>query len=192
MKVGVVSLQGDVHEHIVAMKEALEERGGNYEVCKIRKREEVEGCDAILIPGGESTTIGRLMHTKCIDKEIVKLALDGIPILGTCAGMILLAKHVSDGEVYNLGLMDVWVKRNAWGRQKESFEADIEISSLGKQRAVFIRAPAITKVASHVEVLSSIGNKIVAARQKNLLVLSFHPELTEDRRIHHFFLDMVG
>lgn len=192
MKIGIVAIQGNVEEHVDAMQNALEEREKSWEITKIKYKSQVENCDAVVIPGGESTTIGRLMHRSGISAEIARLAEEGVPILGTCAGLILLAKNVST-EINNIRLMDIWVERNAFGRQRESFEIPLKIPVLGGKpyNAVFIRAPAITKTGRSVEVLATYEKYAVAARQKNLLALAFHPELTEDSRFHHFFLNMV-
>jgi 5'-phosphate synthase pdxT subunit len=196
-KIGVIAIQGAVEEHVVALQKTLAERGEHGEVVKIKQRGLVESCDAIVIPGGESTTIGRLMQREHIIEEI-KTAVEekALPILGTCAGLVLLAKE-GDEEVAKtgqplLGLMDVTVKRNAFGRQRESFEASLPMSIFEEPfPAVFIRAPAITRTGENVEVVATFDEHIVAAQQGNLLALSFHPELTDDRRIHHYFIDLV-
>jgi len=207
MKIGVIAIQGDVEEHIKALKATLAERGENEnengEVIRIKHRGIVSSCDAIVIPGGESTTIGRLMEREGITEELRDAAEEGKPLLGTCAGMILLAKE-GDEEVKKtgqplLGLMDVRVKRNAFGRQRESFEAPLKMSIFDEPfPGVFIRAPCITHAADTVDVLATLdedddkmNKKIVAARQGNIMALAFHPELTGDRRIHHYFLDTL-
>jgi len=199
MKIGVIAIQGDVEEHIKALKVTLAERGENGEVIRIKHRGIVSSCDAIVIPGGESTTIGRLMEREGITEELRDAADEGKPLLGTCAGMILLARE-GDEEVKKtgqplLGLMDVRVKRNAFGRQRESFEAPLKMSIFDEPfPGVFIRAPCITHAADTVDVLATLDddiNRIVAARQGNIMALAFHPELTGDRRIHHYFLDTL-
>jgi len=196
-KIGVIAIQGAVEEHVVALEKTLAERGERGTVVTIKQRGLVESCDAIVIPGGESTTIGRLMQREGMFEEIkTAVAERALPILGTCAGLVLLAKE-GDEEVAKtgqplLGLMDVKVKRNAFGRQRESFEASLPMSIFEEPfHAVFIRAPAITRVAENVEVVATFDEHIVAAQQGNLLALSFHPELTEDRRIHHYFIDLI-
>jgi 5'-phosphate synthase pdxT subunit len=196
-KIGVIAIQGAVEEHVVALEKTLAERGERGEVITIKQRGLIESCDAIVIPGGESTTIGRLMQREHIIEEIkTAVAEKDIPILGTCAGLVLLAKE-GDEEVAKtgqplLGLMDVTVKRNAFGRQRESFEVSLPMSILEEPfHAVLIRAPAITRAAENVEVITTFDEHIVAAQQGNLLALSFHPELTEDRRIHHYFIDLI-
>ena len=191
----MIAIQGDVEEHVIALEKTLAERGAQGEVIKIKHRGIVGSCDALVIPGGESTTIGRLMQRENILAEIkTAVAERELPILGTCAGLVLLAKE-GDEEVAKtgqplLGLMDVKVKRNAFGRQRESFEALLPMSIFEEPfPAVFIRAPAITRAAEQVEVLATFDKLIVAAKQRNMIALSFHPELTEDRRIHHYFLE---
>lgn len=195
MRIGIIAIQGDVGEHVIALEKTLAERREKGEVVKIKHRGLVKSCDAIVIPGGESTTIGRLMEREGILPEIKEAAGEEKPILGTCAGMVLLAKE-GDEEVAKtgqplLGLMDVKVKRNAFGRQRESFEVLLKLSIFDEPfHAVFIRAPSIIQTAENVEVLATFKGHIVAAKQRNMLALSFHPELTEDRRIHHYFLDL--
>ena len=194
-RIGVIAIQGDVEEHVIALEKTLVERREKGEVVKIKHQGIVDSCDAIVIPGGESTTIGRLMEREGIFQDIKEAAEEEKPIWGTCAGMVLLAKE-GDEEVAKtgqplLGLMDVKVKRNAFGRQRESFEVLLKMSIFdGYFHAVFIRAPAITYATDSVEVLATLNGQIVAAKQKNILALSFHPELTVDRRIHHYFLGL--
>jgi 5'-phosphate synthase pdxT subunit len=195
MRIGIIAIQGDVEEHVIALEKTLAERREKGEVVKIKHRGIVESCDAIVIPGGESTTIGRLMEREGIFTEIKEAVGEEKPVLGTCAGMVLLAKE-GDEEVAKtgqplLGLMDVKVKRNAFGRQRESFEVLLKLSIFDEPfHAVFIRAPSITHAADSVEVLATLNGYIVAVKQINMFALSFHPELTEDRRIHHYFLDL--
>jgi 5'-phosphate synthase pdxT subunit len=193
MRIGVIAIQGNVKEHVNAMHRALEQEA---EIVEIKQKGIVPVCDALIIPGGESTTLGRLMEKEGISGEIRKAAQSGIPIMGTCAGLVLLAKK-GDEQVEKtrqklLGLMDITVNRNAFGRQKESFECLLEFKGLDSlYHAVFIRAPCITGYGNDVEILSQCDGTIVAARQKNLLALAFHPELTDDLRIHHYFLKMI-
>ena len=195
-RIGLIAIQGDVEEHVRAMEKALAEQGEKGEVVKIKHQGIVKSCDAIIIPGGESTTIGRLMVREGILPEIKEAAEVGKPILGTCAGMVLLAKE-GDEEVAKtrqplLGLMDVKVKRNAFGRQRESFEVLLKMSLFEEPfHAVFIRAPAIIKAAENVDVLATFNDRVVAAKQRNIIALSFHPEFTEDSRIHHYFLENI-
>jgi 5'-phosphate synthase pdxT subunit len=196
-KIGVIAIQGNVSEHVTALEKTLAERGERGEVVTIKHRGIVESCDALAIPGGESTTIGRLMQRERMFEEIkTAVAENDIPILGTCAGLVLLAKEGVEDSVKTgqplLGLMDVKVKRNAFGRQRESFEVSLPLSIFEEPfPAVFIRAPAIERTGANVEILATFDEHIVAAQQGNMLALSFHPELTEDRRIHHYFIDLV-
>ncbi len=196
MRIGVIAIQGNVEEHVNAMIKALEQVNRKAEVIKIKHRGIVPTCDALIIPGGESTTLGRLMEREGISMEIKKAARAGIPIMGTCAGLVLLAQH-GDEQVKQtgqplLGLMDIRANRNAFGRQRESFEAPVDFKGLDSPfNAVFIRAPCIAEAGRDVEILSNYNCCIVAARQENMLALAFHPELTDDLRIHHYFLKMI-
>lgn len=197
MRIGVIAIQGNVEEHVNAMRRALEKAGQEAEVIEIKHKGLVPTCDALILPGGESTTLGRLMEKEGISAEIKTVTKAGVPILGTCAGLVLLAKR-GDEQVKKTGqpllsLMDITVNRNAFGRQKESFECPVDFKGLDSPfNAVFIRAPSITEFGVGVEVLSECNGVIIAARQKNMLALSFHPELTDDPRIHHYFLKMIG
>lgn len=196
MRIGVIAIQGNVQEHVIAIKRALELAGSGAEVIKIKHKGLVPACDALILPGGESTTLGKLMEKEGISEEIRKIAKAGVPIMGTCAGLVLLAKK-GDEQVKKTGqallsLMDITVNRNAFGRQKESFECPVRFKGLDMPfNAVFIRAPGITGFGKEVEVLSEYNGIIIAARQKNMLALAFHPELTDDPRIHHYFLKMI-
>jgi len=189
MKVGVLALQGSFIEHI----EILRKLG--VQAPPIRLPHELDTVDGLIIPGGESTTIRRLMESFGLIQPIREMARHGLPIWGTCAGMVLLAKNVSNYEMETLGLMDVKVRRNAFGSQVDSFEADLQIPLLGKQpfRAVFIRAPIIEEAEPGVEILSRLPDgRIVAIRQDQLLSCAFHPEFTDDLRFHSYFLSMVN
>lgn len=189
MKVGVLALQGDVREHLQALREA------GAQSVPVKFPYELAALDGLIIPGGESTTIGKLMQESGLDTEICKLSREGLPLYGTCAGAIMLARGTLDGSQDQplLGLMEIQVKRNAYGRQNESFETDVEIPSLkiDKFRGVFIRAPWIEKAEKGVEVLASLQGKGIMARQGNLLATTFHPELSGDRRIHEYFLRLI-
>ena len=196
MLIGVIAIQGDVSEHVHAMKRALAQRGKSADIVEIKHSGIVPECDAIILPGGESTTLGRLLLKEGISEEIKQAASAGIPIMGTCAGLILLAQRgdvqVAKTHQHLLGLMNTQVNRNAFGRQRDSFEADLDLPFLDSPyRAVFIRAPAIINAGSDVEILSKIDDWIVAAREGNVLALAFHPELTDDLRIHHYFIEMI-
>ncbi len=190
MKIGVLAVQGAFAEHITALKQL------GMEAIPVRLPHELKGLKGLIIPGGESTSISQLMLDYKLTDEIKKLAQNGLPIFGTCAGMIILANEISDGEeVKPLGLMKIRVKRNAFGRQRESFEADLSIPVLGEKPfpGVFIRAPLIEQTNSKVEVLAKLSDGTgVAARQDKLLVSAFHPELTDDLRFHQYFLDIVS
>lgn len=196
MLIGVIAIQGNVEEHVDAMVKALGQAKREAEVVRIKHKGIVPTCDALILPGGESTTLGRLMEREGISSEIKKAAHAGVPVMGTCAGLVLLAKH-GDKQVEKTGqhlleLMDISVNRNAFGRQRESFEALIDFKGFTAPfNAVFIRAPCITEPGKDVEVLSKYSGFIVAARQRNMLALAFHPELTDDLRIHQYFLKMI-
>lgn len=189
MRIGVLALQGDVSEHILALKRAAP----GSEVVAVRRPGQIEECRALVIPGGESTTIRRQMESSGITKELVAAARSGMPVLATCAGMVLVCREIiEEGRFRPLGLMDIAVSRNAFGPQRESFEADLDFKGLDRPyRAAFIRAPLIAGVGKGVEVLARLDEGVVAAREKNLLALAFHPELTEDSRIHQIFLKML-
>jgi 5'-phosphate synthase pdxT subunit len=189
MRIGVIAIQGDVSEHKGAFRRVLDEYRISGDVIPIRRPGLISGCDLVSIPGGESTTIGRLLRQEGIGEEIKSHAKAGKPIFATCAGLILLSKNVGDDRVYSLGLMDTWVERNAFGRQSDSFQVPLEVKGVdGPFEAVFIRAPAITKVDDTVEVLARYDKYIVAARQGRLYAFAFHPELTQDNRIHRMIL----
>ena len=182
---GVLSLQGAVEEHLSMIKRC------GLEGVKIKTVEDFKKIDRLIIPGGESTTSGKLAKIYGLDREISKRGREGMPIFGTCAGMILLANKVVGNEQIGFNLIDISVERNAFGRQVDSFEVDLNIEDFaGKPfRAIFIRAPYIKKVGKEVKVLAEFNGKIVMARQKNILVSSFHPELTDDLRVHQYFLN---
>jgi len=189
-RIGVVALQGDVSEHVSAMQRALQGRG---EVIEIRKAGLIPGCSGLVLPGGESTTISRQLANSGMTEELKAAAKAGVPILATCAGLVLVSKDIGgDAKVEPLGLMDIKIDRNAFGPQRESFEADLQVEGFEKPyRAIFIRAPAIARAGEGVQVLARVGEAIVAARQKNLLALAFHPELTDDTRFHQIILKML-
>ena len=195
-RVGVLALQGDFREHIAVL------RGLAVEAREVRMPEELAGLDGLIIPGGESTTIGQLAVRYGLIEPIRRMAQEGTPIWGTCAGMILLAKDIGGLEQPLIGVLDVVVQRNAFGRQVDSFEVDLSIPELDRLaagrdrgrpfRAVFIRAPIIRAVGAGVKVLASLEDgTVVAVRQRNLLATAFHPELTPDTRFHRYFLQMI-
>ncbi len=190
-KIGILSLQGSVIEHVSTMQEAVAKLNLKASVREVKTKKELKDVDALVIPGGESTTIGKLINMYQLGDEVKRIAAEGKPILGTCAGLVLLSKDADENK-YVLGLMDMKVKRNAFGRQRESFETELEIESLGgNYHAVFIRAPAISEVSENCRILSKYDEYIVMAQQDKLLALSFHPELTSDTRIQEYFLKMV-
>jgi len=189
MRIGVLALQGAFIEHIEALQRL------KVEPLPVYLPKELQGLDGLIIPGGESTTISRLMVDYQLMQPVRDLAQAGLPIWGTCAGMVLLAREVSDFSLETLGLMDIRVRRNAFGRQVDSFETEIKMPALGEQpfHAVFIRAPIIEKADSKVEVLAKLSNGFaVAARQGKQVAAAFHPELTDDLRFHRYFLDLVA
>jgi 5'-phosphate synthase pdxT subunit len=159
----------------------------------VRTAEEIGEVDGLIIPGGESTTVGKLMVRHGVDEAVRKRAREGMPIYGTCAGLILLASDIEGSDQFRLGLLNVTVARNAFGRQVDSFEADISIPMLGEEpvRGVFIRAPYVSRLGKGVDDLGRYQDKIVAVREGNILGSAFHPELTEDARMHEMFLGMI-
>lgn len=196
MNIGVIALQGAVSEHIEALKRGLSDLEMEGKVLPIRRTKELEEINGLIIPGGESTTISKLLDKSGISGIIMEKAEEGMPIMGTCAGCILLAKEgdeeVENSETKLLGLMDMKVARNAFGRQRESFEITLDIKGFeNPYKAIFIRAPAIEKVWGKCEALASFNDKIVLAKQENLLACVFHPELTYDTRIHRLLLKMI-
>jgi 5'-phosphate synthase pdxT subunit len=197
MKVGVVGVQGAVSEHVSAFERAFEVMGVMGSAFAVRKTAELEKADALALPGGESTTISKLLARFGLYERIRERALDGMPVMGTCAGLILLAKE-GDSQVGGTGtrlleLMDMRVSRNAFGRQRESFEASVAVEGLdgGPFPAVFIRAPAILSVSGGCKPIARFEKKIVAARQGSLLALAFHPELSGDTRLHEAFIATI-
>ncbi|MFQ5837793.1 MAG: pyridoxal 5'-phosphate synthase glutaminase subunit PdxT [Thermoplasmata archaeon] len=195
MKVGVTALQGDVSEHLEIVERAMTELSLSGRAVPVRRPEALEGVDALIIPGGESTTISRLLVKFGLFDVITRRAEEGMPLMGTCAGCILLAKE-GDEQVKAtgtrlLGLMDMAVDRNAFGRQRESFEVELKIDGLGPARGVFIRAPAIRRVWGDCRVLARLQDVIVMARQDHLLALAFHPELSGRTNIHRMFLELI-
>jgi len=189
MRIGVLAAQGAFIEHITALNKL------DIEAMPVRLPGELKGLDGLIIPGGESTTISLMMSNYKLMDEIASLASDGMPLFGTCAGMILMAKHISGNTTQSLGLMDITVKRNAFGRQVDSFETSLKIPVLGEKPfpAVFIRAPIIERHTKNVEVLARLeNNKAVAVREGKLLATAFHPELTDDLRFHKYFLEIIA
>jgi len=189
MIVGVLALQGTFIEHISMLRRL------GVEAPPIRLPHELDTLDGLIIPGGESTTMLRLMESFGLIQPIREMARDGLPIWGTCAGMVLLAKSVSNYEMETLGLMDMKIRRNAFGSQIDSFEVDLEIPLVGEEsfHAVFIRAPIVKEARPGIKILSRLpDNGIVAAKQNRLLACAFHPEFTDDLRFHSYFLNMIS
>jgi 5'-phosphate synthase pdxT subunit len=196
VKAGVLAVQGAVQEHLEILEKALANLGISGSPMRVRKLDDLNEASCLIIPGGESTTISKLLQKNGLCDSVRERAEGGMPIMGTCAGCILLAKEgdeaVMKTQTQLLSLMDMAVIRNAFGRQKESFEADLDISGLNSPfRGVFIRAPAISKVWGDCSVMSEFKDRTVMARQGSLLALAFHPELSGDTRIHELFLEKV-
>ena len=191
---GVVAVQGDVSEHADAIRRAGRAHGEDVVVHEIRQSGTVPECDVLLLPGGESTAISRLLHDEGIAPEIVAHVEAGKPLLATCAGLIVASRDAKDDRVDVLDVLDVSVDRNAFGRQKDSFEAPLDVAGLDDPfPAVFIRAPVIDEVGDDVDVLASWDDNPVAVRQGAVVGTSFHPELTTDSRIHDLaFFDSVA
>ena len=185
MKVGVLALQGDFREHGLVLADAGETP------IEVRTPDDLAEVDALVIPGGESTAIGRLARLYGLVEPIRERAAAGMPMLGTCAGMIVMADRVEGGEPL-LSLVDVTVRRNAYGRQVDSFETDVDVDGVGPVRAVFIRAPWVDQVGSDVKVLAEHADRPVVLEQGNLVVCAFHPELSGDPRLHEYVLQKVA
>ncbi len=189
MKIGVLAAQGAFIEHINVLRRL------NIDASPVRLPRELDGLDGIILPGGESTTITLLMGEYGLADAIKRRVAEGLAVFGTCAGLILIARELPGSKVVPLGLMDIAVERNAYGRQRESFEVDLAIPALGEKPfpAVFIRAPVILRTGVGVKVLAQLnGGMAVAVRQGKLLGCSFHPELTSDTRFHQYFLDIIS
>lgn len=194
VSIGVLSIQGDISEHESILNQTFKDMNTSGEVILIKNSSELNKIQGLIIPGGESTTISKnIVKEKIYDRIKKRVLTDSLPIMGTCAGCVLLAKKIADNnDIKTLNLIDMEVKRNAFGRQRDSFESDLKIDGLKDSfHAVFIRAPIITKVWGDCKILSTFSNKIVAVQQNNFLALSFHPELTNDTRIHRYFLSMI-
>ncbi len=196
IKIGVLGIQGDIEENILSIAEALKNLNLQGTVESVRYSESIAELDGLILPGGESTVIGNLLSIQGnIFQTIKKKITDGMPVLGTCAGLIMLSKRTYDkvvGETKQklFGVLDVVIERNAFGRQHESFEVDLDIPILGKElfRGIFIRSPIINNVGESVNILTKLNDKIVAVKQNNIIGTSFHPELSTDRRLHELFI----
>ena len=199
LSVGILSIQGDVRENLLSVKKAIEESGINANVIEVKTPDDIKKLDGLIIPGGESTTIGQLSLVNGSMQIIKDKIQTGMPVLGICAGMILLSSTAKDRIVGGIDqplfdVLDVKLERNSFGRQGESFESDISLNSIGisKFNGVFIRAPSVTEVGNDVEILSEFDNKIVAVKQGNIIGTSFHPELTQDASLHKYFLSLMN
>ena len=186
--VGVLALQGAFREHVAAVASL------GATAREVRQLKDIEGIDALIIPGGESTTIGKLLNEWNMLEPLRQRILDGMPVYGSCAGLILLCRDIENSDQPRLGVLDATVRRNAFGRQVDSFETRLSIAEIGADPipAVFIRAPVIIGVGAKVKVLAEVDGQAVAVRQDNILATSFHPELTPDTRMHSYFLSFCG
>ena len=195
LKVGILSIQGDIEENSNAIKESFEELGIEGGIVYMRDLSDLDELDGLIIPGGESTVIGMILFLQGVQIDLLKKKIqDGLPILGTCAGLIMLSnraydKTIGDTKQELLKVLDVTIERNAFGRQHESFESELDIPYLGQRgfNGVFIRGPIITETGKNVEIIAKYNDKIVAVRQNNILGTSFHPELAKDNRFHMNF-----
>ena len=187
-RVGVLALQGAFREHAASMARL------GVEAREVRQLGHMDGIDAMIIPGGESTTMGKLLVELGMLDPLRRRIKDGMPVYGSCAGLILLCREIENSDQPRLGVLDAVVRRNAFGRQVDSFETDLDLPGLGLPPfpAVFIRAPVLTGVGPRVRVLAEVKGQAVAVRQDNVLATSFHPELTPDTRLHRYFLEMCG
>ncbi|MCA9827638.1 MAG: pyridoxal 5'-phosphate synthase glutaminase subunit PdxT [Nitrosopumilus sp.] len=198
LNVGILSIQGDVQENLVSTKSAIDELGLDVKVSEVKTPDEISQLDGLIIPGGESTTIGQLSLVNGSLKILKEKIESGMPVLGICAGMIMLSKTADDRVIGKtdqplLDILDIKLERNSFGRQKESFESDISMNSIGipKFNGVFIRAPSVSDVGSGVEILSKFNERIVAVKKGNVIGTAFHPELTEDTSLHKYFVNLI-
>ena len=199
LNLGVLSIQGDVLENILSIKAAIDALDIDGTVTSVRTPDEISKVDGLIIPGGESTTIGQLSLFNGALKILKEKIEQGMPVLGICAGMILLSKTAKDKVVGKidqplLDILDIKLERNSFGRQRESFESDISLNSIGipSFNGVFIRAPSISDVGSDVEILSKFNEKIVAVKKNNVIAVAFHPELTTDISLHKYFVNLTN
>jgi 5'-phosphate synthase pdxT subunit len=198
MQIGVLAIQGDVQENVIATKKALDDLGIDGTVIGVKTADDVQKLDGLIIPGGESTTIGQLSLVNSSLRVIKEKIEQGMPVLGICAGLILLSKTADDRVVGKtnqplLDLLDVKLERNSFGRQRESFEAKIVMDSINipNFNGVFIRAPSVSEASSDVEVLAKFNEKVVAIKKDNIIGTAFHPELTQDVSLHKYFVNLV-
>lgn len=199
LNVGILSIQGDVQENLLSTRDALNELGIDGKVTDVKTPEEISQLDGLIIPGGESTTIGQLSKFNGSLKILKEKIEQGMPVLGICAGMVLLSNNANDKVVGKidqplLNILDIKLERNSFGRQRESFESDISLNSIGipKFNGVFIRAPSISDIGSDVEVLSKFNEKIIAVKKNNVIGVAFHPELTSDISLHKYFVNLTN
>ena len=199
LTIGVLSIQGDVQENLLSVKAAIDELGIDGKVIDVRTPEEISQLDGLIIPGGESTTIGQLSLVNGSLKVLKEKIQNGMPVLGICAGMIMLSNTANDRVVGKtdqplLDILDIKLERNSFGRQKESFKADVSLDSINipKFNGVFIRAPSVSDVGSDVEVLSKFNDRVVAVKKGNVIGTAFHPELTQDISLHKYFVSLVN
>ncbi|MCV0431084.1 pyridoxal 5'-phosphate synthase glutaminase subunit PdxT [Nitrosopumilus sp.] len=199
LTVGVLSIQGDVQENLLSVKAAIDELGIDGKVIDVRTPEEISQVDGLIIPGGESTTIGQLSLVNGSLKVLKEKIQNGMPVLGICAGMIMLSNTANDRVIGKtdqplLDILDIKLERNSFGRQNESFESDISLDPINipKFNGVFIRAPSVSDVGSGVEILSKFNDRIVAIKKGNVIGTAFHPELTEDISLHKYFVSLVN
>ena len=197
--IGVLAIQGDVAENVLATQSALEQSNISGKVIEVKTPQDVQRIDGLILPGGESTMMGQLSLVNGSLKQIKEKISAGMPVFGICAGLIMLSKNASDRIVGKmdqplLDMIDVTVERNSFGRQQESFEANISMDSLGisEFNGVFIRAPSISQLGTGVETISKFNDKVVAVKKDNILGTAFHPELTQDTSLHKYFVNMVS
>ncbi|MFP3254823.1 MAG: pyridoxal 5'-phosphate synthase glutaminase subunit PdxT [Thermoplasmata archaeon] len=194
VNIGILNIQGDVSEHAEMARKALEDLGLQGNVIYVKSLFDLEKINGLIIPGGESTTISRLLKTTGLFEKIRERALKGdLGIMGTCAGTIVISKETGDPRVLPMGIIDIEIKRNAYGRQYSSFQVMLKIKGLDKPfPAVFIRAPIIKNVSNDVEIMATYSDDIVFVKKGKIFALTFHPELTNDNRIHRMFIERVG
>jgi len=199
LNVGILSIQGDVQENLLSTKAAFDELGINGNITQVKTPNEISKLDGLIIPGGESTTIGQLSLVNGSLKVLKEKIENGMPVLGICAGMIMLSKTADDRVVGKtdqalLNILDIKLQRNSFGRQQDSFESNISMDSIGipKFNGIFIRAPSVSDVGSDIEILSKFNEQIIAVKKGNVIGIAFHPELTTDISLHKYFVNLVN